>query len=149
MTMHLDELAAKVGEELGVTDWISVEQDRVDLFADATGDHQWIHVDAEKAASGPFGATIAHGYLTLSMMPIFLGPFMEFDGVAMSLNYGVDKVRFPHPVRVGSKVRARVWVESVEEKSHGILLTMGCVVEIDGVDKPACVAQPLALLVRG
>jgi acyl dehydratase len=83
------------------------------------------------------------------MMPIFLGPFMEFDGVAMSLNYGVDKVRFPHPVRIGSKVRARVSVESVEEKSHGILLTMGCVVEIDGVDKPACVAQPLALLVRG
>lgn len=149
MTMHLDELAAKVGEELGVTDWISVEQDRVDLFADATGDHQWIHVDAEKAASGPFGATIAHGYLTLSMMPIFLGPFMAFDGVAMSLNYGVDKVRFPHPVRVGSKVRARVSVESVEEKPHGTLLTMGCVVEIDGVDKPACVAKPLALLVRG
>ncbi|MDF6046129.1 MaoC family dehydratase [Streptomyces sp. JH14] len=147
--MHLDELATKVGEELGVTGWISVEQDRVDLFADATGDHQWIHVDAEKAASGPFGATIAHGYLTLSMMPIFLGPFMEFDGVAMSLNYGVDKVRFPHPVRVGSKVRARVSVVSVEEKPQGILLTMGCVVEIDGVDKPACVAQPLALLVRG
>jgi acyl dehydratase len=145
---HVDELAGKVGQELGVTDWVTVDQERIDRFADATGDHQWIHVDAERAAAGPYGATIAHGYLTLSMLSIFLDPLLEIDGVSIRLNYGLDKVRFPHPVAVDSRLRARVTVESVEEMPQGVRLGLGCVLEIDGVDKPACVAHPLALLIR-
>lgn len=147
MAIHIDDLAQMAGSELGVTDWIQVDQARVNMFADATGDHQWIHVDEQRAAAGPFGATIAHGYLTLSMLSHFLGPFMEFSGAEMQLNYGVDRVRFLHPVTVGSKIRARVSLQSVEPKERGVLVTMACVVEIDGVDKPACVANPLALVV--
>lgn len=144
---HVSELAGKVGTELGVTDWITVDQDRVNLFADATDDHQWIHVDLEKAAAGPFGGTIAHGFLTLSMMPLFLKPFSQFEGVAMQINYGLDKVRFPHPVRVGSRIRARVSVVAVEPRDQGNLLTQQVVVEIENIDKPACVALVLALIV--
>jgi acyl dehydratase len=146
---HVNTLTDRIGEELGVTDWITVDQERVNLFAEATGDFQWIHIDKERAAAGPFGGTIAHGYLTLSMMPIFLEPFMQFEGIAMQINYGLDKVRFPHPVRVGSRVRARVSIGSVEAKDQGNLVTMTCIVEIEGVDKPACVAQVLALLIPG
>jgi acyl dehydratase len=145
---HVDELAGKVGQVLGVSDWVTVDQERIDRFADATGDHQWIHVDAERAAAGPYGATIAHGYLTLSMLSIFLDPLLEIDGVSIRLNYGLDKVRFPHPVPVDSRLRARVTVESVEETPQGVRLKLACVLEIDGVDKPACVAHPLALLIR-
>jgi acyl dehydratase len=145
---HVDELAGKVGQELGVTDWVTVDQERIDRFADATGDHQWIHVDAERAAAGPYGATIAHGYLTLSMLSIFLDPLLEIDGVSIRLNYGLDKVRFPHPVPVDSRIRARVTVESVDETPQGVRLGLACVLEIEGVDKPACVAHPLALLIR-
>jgi acyl dehydratase len=127
---------------------VTVDQERINRFAEATGDHQWIHVDAERAAAGPYGATIAHGYLTLSMVPIFLAPLLELEGVAMSLNYGVDGVRFTHPVRVGSRIRGRITVESVKETERGLRLGMACVMEIDGVDKPACVAHPIALLIR-
>ena len=144
----MDELAGKVGQELGVSDWVTVDQEQINLFADATGDHQWIHVDEQRAGEGPFGATIAHGYLTLSMLPVFLGPVLEFDGVSMQVNYGVDKVRFPHPVLVGSRLRARVSVDSVDEQERGVLLRMACVIELEGTEKPACVASPLALLVR-
>jgi len=147
MATHIDDLAGLAGTELGVTDWVRVDQDRIDQFAEATGDYQWIHVDAARAATGPFGATIAHGYLTLSMLSLFLEPFMQFDGVEMQLNYGVDRVRFLHPVLVGSRIRARVLLDSVEKKERGLLVTMACVVEIEGVDRPACVAQPLALVV--
>jgi acyl dehydratase len=147
MTTHLTELADMVGQELGVSDWVTVDQARIDRFADATGDHQWIHVDAQRAAAGPYGATIAHGYLTLSMLSIFLDPLLEFDGVSMRLNYGVDRVRFPHAVAVDSRLRARVTVESVDQTQHGVRLGLRCVLEIDGVDKPACVAHPLALLI--
>jgi acyl dehydratase len=145
---HVDELAGRIGQELGVSDWVIVDQDRINRFAEATGDHQWIHVDTERAAAGPYGATIAHGYLTLSLVSIFLPSLLDLDGLSMSLNYGVDQVRFPHPVRVGSRIRARVAVDSVTETSRSVRLVMTCVMEIDGVDKPACVAHPIALLIR-
>jgi acyl dehydratase len=148
VALHVDQLAGMVGEELGVTDWVTVDQERIDRFAEATGDHQWIHVDTERAADGPFGATIAHGYLTLALLSIFLEPLLEIEGVSMQLNYGLDKVRFPHPVLVDSKIRARVTAESVEETAHGVRLGMACVLEIEGVDRPACVAHPVALFVR-
>ena len=148
MTQHVDELAGQVGQELGVSEWVTVDQERINLFAEATGDYQWIHVDTARAAAGPYGATIAHGYLTLSMVPIFLAPLLDFEGLAMSLNYGIERVRFPHPVRVGSLIRGRFTVESVKETPQGIRLEMACVMEIDGVEKPACVAHPIALLVR-
>lgn len=145
---HVDDLAGRTGQVLGVTEWVTVDQDRINRFADAIDDHQWIHVDTERAAAGPYGTTIAHGYLTLSMLSIFLDPLLDFDGVSMRLNYGIDRVRFPHPVPVESKVRARVTLESVEETEHGVRVGLGCVVEIDGVDKPALVAHPVAMLVR-
>jgi len=145
---HVDELADKVGHELGVTDWVLVDQQRIDLFAEATGDHQWIHVDRERAADGPFGTTIAHGYLTLSMLPIFLEPIFAFEGIAMQLNYGLESVRFPHPVPVDSRIRARISVEAFDETDRGIRVVVICLVEIEGVDKPACVARPVALLIR-
>jgi len=145
---HVDELADNVGRELGVTDWVLVDQERIDRFADATGDHQWIHVDRERAAAGPFGTTIAHGYLTLSMLPIFLEPILAFDGIAMQLNYGLESVRFPHPVPVDSRIRARVSVDSFDETERGIRVVLACLIEIEGVDKPACVARPVALLIR-
>ena len=148
MTTHVDELASLVGTELGLTDWVKVDQQRINLFADATGDHQWIHVDEARAAAGPFGGPIAHGYLTLSMLPIFLEPYMVFEGVSMQLNYGVERVRFPSPVLEGSRIRARVSLASAEEKDRGVLVAMGCVIEVEGQSKPACVAQALALLVR-
>jgi acyl dehydratase len=145
---HVDELAGRIGQELGVSEWVTVDQARIDQFASATGDHQWIHVDPQRAAAGPYGATIAHGYLTLSMVPIFLAPLLALEGVSMSLNYGVEQVRFPHPVRVGSRIRGRVTVESVRETAQGVRLEMKCVMEIDGAAKPACVAHPIALLIR-
>jgi len=148
MPQHVDELVGQIGQELGVSDWVTVDQQRINGFAEATGDHQWIHVDPERAAAGPYGATIAHGYLTLSMVPIFLAPLLELEGVSMSLNYGIDDVRFTHPVRVDSRIRARITVESVKETRRGVRLGMACVIEIDGAAKPACVARPIALLIR-
>lgn len=145
---HVDELAAKVGEELAVTEWVTVDQERIDRFADAIDDHQWIHVDTERAAGGPFGTTIAHGYLTLSLLSIFLEPLLDLDGLSMRVNYGIEKVRFPHPVPVDSRLRARVTLASAEETEQGLLVAVDCVLEIDGVEKPACVARPLALLIR-
>ena len=146
-TYHLDELASKVGEEVGVSDWVTIDQARIDQFADATGDHQWIHVDAQRAAAGPYGSTIAHGYLSLSLLPALVGPLLHVEGVAMRLNYGLEKVRFPHPVPVGSRVRARVSIASVEPTRQGVRLGQSCVIEIDGVEKPACVAHTLTLLI--
>jgi acyl dehydratase len=146
--MHVDELAGQVGRELGLRDWVTIDQARIDLFADAIDDHQWIHVDAERAAAGPYGATIAHGYLTLSMLSIFLDPILDFEGLSMRLNYGIDRVRFPHHVAVDSRVRARVTLESVDETDRGVRVGLACLLEIDGVEKPALVAHPVALLVR-
>lgn len=142
---NLDEVRAAVGRHLGFSDWEEVTQDRVNLFADATGDHQWIHVDVDRAkAESPFGGPIAHGYLTLSMSNEFLPGIVEVRGISMGVNYGVDKVRFPAPVPVGSRVRAGVELVAVDEVTGGIQTTMRVTIEIDGGDKPACVVDALS-----
>lgn len=137
----LDELRAAVGEELGHSDWLEVDQKRIDLFAEATGDHQWIHVDQEKAKSGPFGTTIAHGYLTLSLLPALVPQLMRVDNVKMGINYGSNKVRFPSPVPVGSRVRATAKVAEVTEVAGGVQLVTAVTVEREGGDKPVLVAE--------
>jgi acyl dehydratase len=141
-----DELAAAVGEELGTSDWLTIEQDRVDRFADATGDHQWIHVDVERAKAGPFGGTIAHGYLTLSLIPWLGAQVFSLETPGAKLNYGVNKVRFPSPLRVGSRVRNTVSVADVTDLPSGKQLTLAHVIEIEGESKPACVAETVVLL---
>ncbi len=138
----LDELKALTGTDLGRTDWLEVTQQRVDTFADATDDHQWIHVDEQRAKDGPFGGTIAHGYLTLSLLIPLFNQLLEIDGVSMSINYGLERVRFPSPVRVGAKIRLHGVVDRVEEvKGDGVQMNVTFTVEIDGADKPACVAE--------
>jgi acyl dehydratase len=140
-----DELVAAVGEELGVSDWLEVDQKRIDLFADATGDHQWIHVDPERAAEGPFGSTIAHGYLTLSLLPALVPQTLRVEGVRMGVNYGVNKVRFPAPVPVGSRVRARVQLADVSAVGDdAVQVAAKVTVEREGGDKPVCVAETLS-----
>jgi len=141
-----DELAAVVGEDLGTTDWLEVTQERVDAFAEATGDHQWIHVDVERAAAGPFGGTIAHGYLTLALVPHFNAELFALETPGARLNYGVNKVRFPTPVKVGSRIRAHVQVVSLAEVASGKQLVLRYTVEIEDQPKPACVAETVALL---
>jgi acyl dehydratase len=138
----LDELKALAGTDLGRTDWLEITQERVDTFADATDDHQWIHVDPERAATGPFGGPIAHGYLTLSLVIPLFNQLLEIGGTSMSLNYGLEKVRFPSPVLVGAKIRLHGVVDSVEDvKGDGVQMQVTFTVEVDGADKPACVAQ--------
>lgn len=138
----LDGLKALAATDLGHTEWLEVTQDRVNLFAEATGDHQWIHVDVDKAAEGPFGGTIAHGYLTLSLIIPLFNELLTINGVTMSVNYGLNKVRFPSPVRVGAKIRLHGAVAEVTEvKGDGVEMLIDFTVEIDGSDKPACVAQ--------
>jgi acyl dehydratase len=139
-----DELAAAVGQELGVSDWFEVDQKRIDLFAEATGDHQWIHVDPARAQDGPFGTTIAHGYLTLSLLPHFVPQIMSVEGVRMGVNYGVNKVRFPAPVPVGSRLRARAELVDVTEVSEGVQIVVKVTVEREGGDKPVCVAESVS-----
>ncbi|MCX2948767.1 MaoC family dehydratase [Lentzea sp. NEAU-D7] len=136
------ELRALAGQSLGHTDWLQIDQSRVDTFATATDDHQWIHVDPERAASGPFGGTIAHGYLTLALLIPLMSELLDVSGVRMSLNYGLDKVRFPAPVPVGAKIRLLGQVASVEDvPGDGVQLTVDFTVEIEGSAKPACVAR--------
>lgn len=130
-----------VGREVGTGEWHALEQDRIDLFAKATGDFQWIHVDPQRAARGPFGTTIAHGYLTLSLLPMLMAEVFDFDNIVMTINYGLNKVRFPTPARSGSQVRARVSVISVDEAGEGAQVVMGCAVESNSADKPVCVAE--------
>jgi acyl dehydratase len=139
----LDEFVAAEGSELGPTDWMEIQQDRVNMFADATGDHQWIHVDVEKAAGGPFGGTIAHGLLTLSLLPHFMHELYAVDNVAMAINYGLNKVRFITPVRVGAKVRARSQIAKVDKLDSAVQATMVTTIEIDGADKPAAVVESI------
>jgi acyl dehydratase len=140
----LGELTAMAGRDLGHSSWLEITQDRVDKFAEATGDHQWIHVDAERAAKGPFGATVAHGYLTLSLVIPLFGELLTVQGTRMGLNYGLEKVRFPHPVRVGSRIRLGARVVSVDEvPDNGVQMTLDFIVEIEGETKPACVARPV------
>jgi acyl dehydratase len=143
---NLDELAAIAGEELGLSDWLEIDQERVDRFAEATGDHQWIHVDPERAAAGPFGGTIAHGFLTLSLIPFLGSQVFSLETPGAKLNYGVNKVRFPHPVRVGSRIRSRVTMGDVTDLPTGKQLTLRHVIEIEGQEKPACVAETVVLL---
>jgi acyl dehydratase len=142
-----DELSDAVGEELGPTDWLEVTQERVDAFADATGDHQWIHVDVERATQGPFGGTVAHGYLTLSLIPQFTPGLFSLETPGARLNYGLNKVRFPNPVRVGSRIRATASILEITDVPIGKQLVTRYVVEIDGEQKPACVAETVALLI--
>ncbi|MBA2418496.1 MAG: MaoC family dehydratase [Nocardioidaceae bacterium] len=141
-----DEVAAAAGEDLGVSEWVEISQERIDAFADATGDHQWIHVDPEKAAGGPFGTTIAHGYLTLSMVPLLGAQVFAFAGEGAKINYGLNKVRFPAPVPVDSRVRARVQLAEVTEIPSGQQVILRYAIEIDGGKKPACVAETVVLL---
>ena len=146
MTTHvhgIDELTALVGTHLGYSDYRTVTQEQVNLFAEATGDHQWIHVDPQRAAAGPFGHTIAHGYLTLSLIPVLLGGVMKVDGVAMGVNYGTNKVRFTSPVPVGAEVRAGASLASVEPVPGGVQVALEVTVEVKDAPKPSCVAQVL------
>jgi len=130
-----------VGEHLGYSDWLVVAQDRVNQFADATDDHQWIHVDADRAATGPFGGTITHGFLTLSLIPAVLPTLLDVRGFAMAVNYGLDRVRFPAPVPVGSRIRAGAVIEEVSEVAGGVQVALTVTFERDGGDKPVCVAR--------
>lgn len=136
-----------VGQDLGTTDWISINQDRINTFADATGDHQWIHVDPERAKDGPFGATVAHGYLTLSLANLFLPQLVHYERLKMGVNYGCDKVRFPSPVRVNSRVRGRGEVVAAEPiKGDGVQVTVRITVEIENSEKPGCVVDTISRL---
>ncbi|WP_028659578.1 MaoC family dehydratase [Nocardioides insulae] len=141
-----DELAAAIGEELGPTEWFEVDQERVNAFADATGDHQWIHVDVERSESGPFGGTIAHGYLTLSLIPQFSPQLFSLETPGAKLNYGVNKVRFPNPLRVGKRIRAKAAIAGLTDLPMGKQMTVKYTVEIEGEEKPACVAETVVLL---
>jgi acyl dehydratase len=140
----IEELKALAGSDLGATAWREITQGRVDTFADATDDHQWIHVDAERARTGPFGTTIAHGYLTLSLIIPLFGELLEIRGTSMSVNYGLDKVRFPSPVPVRGRIRLRGTVDSVDEVGgNGVQMALTFQIEVEGSAKPACVAQAL------
>jgi len=145
--LPLEKIKERIGDEMFVTDWVEIDQDRINKFADCTGDHQWIHVDEEKAKSGPFGKTIAHGYLTLSLIPMFSGAGgVVPEGLKMAINYGANKIRFINPIPVDSKVRDRAVLSNVEEKGGGrILMTTTHTIEIEGQEKPACVAETLSM----
>lgn len=139
----LQDLQAAVGEELGSSEWLEITQERINQFAEATGDHQWIHTDPDKAAGGPFGTTIAHGYLTLSLLPKLTWEIYEVQGISGALNYGLNKVRFPSPVPVGSKVRATAVLTSFEEVPGGGQAVVTCTIETEGGSKPAAVAETI------
>lgn len=138
-------LLESVGSELGTSDWLQIDQSRIDKFADATGDHQWIHVDPERAKEGPFGSTIAHGYLTMSLVNLFLPQILEVRNVSMGVNYGADKLRFPAPVPVGSRVRGRgELVEAEEVKGGAVQAKVRVTVEIENASRPACVVDTIS-----
>lgn len=143
----IGELEQAVGTHLGYSEWHTVTQEQIDLFAEATGDRQWIHVDPERAAQGPFGTTIAHGYLTLSLLPQLVWQVYRVDGVKMGINYGSNKVRFPSPVPSGSRVRAGVELVKLEPTKAGVQVTARVTIEREGSDKPACIAEALSVLV--
>jgi acyl dehydratase len=145
----LDEVRSYVGKELGVSEWHEVTQDAIDAFADVTGDHQFIHVDPERAKATPFGGTIAHGYYTLSLVPMFSYAMYSLDGFAFGINYGANKIRFPAPLPVGSKVRMRATLTSIEDIPGGAQFSVTNVFETDAGDKPVCVAETLARVYTG
>ena len=141
----LQELPPLVGQEVAVSDWLTITQEQVKLFAEATGDHQWIHVDVERAKSGPFGGPIAHGFLTLSLLPRFFETTMEIVESRMGVNYGLNRVRFPHPVRVGSRLRARMKLQACEPiEPAGLQMVWEVTIEREGSPKPVCVAESIA-----
>jgi acyl dehydratase len=139
-----DEILAAVGQRLGESDWLQVDQRRIDLFAEATGDHQWIHVDPVRAASGPFGACIAHGYLTLSLASYFLPQIIQINNMKMGVNYGCDKIRFPAAVRVGARLRGVGELVRAETVGEGVQATIRVTVEIEGEQRPACVVDTIS-----
>jgi len=140
----LAEVAAHVGQDVAVSDWLTISQDQINQFADATLDHQWIHIDPERAKNGPFGTPIAHGFLTLSLLPHFLDTALRVDGLRMALNYGLNKVRFTAPVPVNSRLRAHFHVQEVQALApDGVQVCWTVTMELEGADKPACVAQAL------
>ena len=138
---NVDELNSLIGKHLGFSDYRTITQEQVNIFADATGDHQWIHIGVERAKAGPFGGPIAHGYLTLSLGPVFLPQIFGVEGVAMGVNYGTNKVRFPSPVPVGSNLRAGVKLLNVEDVTGGVQVTLETTFEVEGAKKPSCVAE--------
>jgi acyl dehydratase len=140
----LDEVRAAVGRHLGYSDWLEISQERVNEFAEATGDHQWIHVDVERATGGPFGGPIAHGYLTLSLSNLFLPQIVEVTGVSMGVNYGTGKVRFPSPVPVGSRVRGGAEMVEATEVTGGVQTLIRITIDVEGAPKPACVIDSLS-----
>jgi acyl dehydratase len=138
------DLKSAEGQHLGYSDWLEITQDRIDKFADATGDHQWIHVDPERAKKGPFGACIAHGYLTQSLVNLFLPQIVVVKGISMGVNYGADRLRFPAPVPVGSRIRAGGELIKVEDVKGGVQTTVRVTVEIEGGDRPGCVIDTIS-----
>jgi len=148
-TLTLEELEQAGERDLGATDWVTLDQDRINLFADATDDHQWIHVDPEAAAQGPFGGTIAHGYLSLSLLPGLMSDILKVEGARMGINYGMDRVRFTAPVPVGSQVRLKAKLLSAERRGEGVLYKLGVEVEIKDAEKPALVGEVLYLVFGG
>lgn len=138
---HPNDLLSSVGTELGVSEWMTIDQDRINLFADATGDHQWIHVDPVRAKEGPFGATIAHGYLTLALSNYFLPMLIDVKNISMGINYGMNKVRFPSPVKVGSRIRASARLAEAEEIRGGVQVVIVITMEIEGSERPGCVIE--------
>ena len=136
-------LKAKVGEHLGYSDWLQITQEQVNLFADATGDHQWIHVDVERAKAGPFGGPIAHGYLTLSLAVPLLGEILRVEGISMGVNYGLNRLRFPSPVPVGSNLRLGATLVDVQDVAGGAQATLTLTFEVEGKEKPVCVAEAI------
>jgi acyl dehydratase len=139
----IEELKGLVGQELGTSSWFEVSQERINTFADATDDHQWIHIDIERAKEGPFGGPIAHGFLTLSLLIPLFDEVLQVDGVAMGVNYGLNKVRFPAPVPAGSRIRMKATLAEFEEIAGGAQAAIDCVIELEGGSKPVCVAQPV------
>ena len=140
-TLTIDELEQAGERELGTSSWHDITQEQVNMFADATGDHQWIHVDPERAAEGPFGSTVAHGYLTLSMLPMLLAEVVSVSDAMMGLNYGMEKIRFTNPVPVGSRVRAHAKLLKTQRRGPSVIWNVGVEVEIDGKEKPALVGE--------
>jgi acyl dehydratase len=138
------EIRQSLGKHLGYSEWLEITQDRVNLFASATGDHQWIHVDPERSINGPFGAPIAHGYLTLSISNLFLPQIVDVQGFSAGINYGTDKVRFPSPVKVGSRIRGGAELTAVTEVKGGLQTTIVITIEIEGSSKPACVIESIS-----
>lgn len=143
----IDDVVAAEGTDLGTTDWVEIDQERIDKFADATGDRQWIHVDPERAAEGPFGTTIAHGFLTLSLLPVLQHQLYRVDGIKMAVNYGLDKVRFITPVPVGAKVRATATISKIARLDSAVQAHLITTIEVEGAAKPACVVESIARFV--